>query len=119
LVRVAVVVELCVSVVGWYGHEGVRCAFWHRCSSLASRASVQAASACCYWPRTASMEDWLVFRMGVATIRILIWNVTCMLHAEYRILLYVSCLMLIGIQTPAISLFLLTSHASLNSRLLV
>ena len=65
------------------------------------------------------MKDWLVFRMGVATIRILIWNVTCMLHAEYRILLYVYCLILIGIQTPAISLFLLTSHASLNSRLLV
>ena len=63
------------------------------------------------------MKDWLVFRMGVATIRILIWNVTCMLHAEYRILLYVYCLILIGIQTPAISLFLLTSHASLNSRL--
>ena len=45
LVGVAVVVELCVSVVGWYGHEGVRCAFWHRYSSLASRASAQAASA--------------------------------------------------------------------------
>jgi hypothetical protein len=28
------------------------------------------------------MKDWLVFRMGVATIRILIWNVTCMLYAE-------------------------------------
>ena len=31
------------------------------------------------------MEDWLVFWMGVATIRILIWNVTCMLHAEYEV----------------------------------
>jgi hypothetical protein len=29
------------------------------------------------------MLDWLVFWMGVATIRILIRNVTCMLHAEY------------------------------------
>jgi hypothetical protein len=36
-----------------------------------------------------------------------------------RFLLYVYCLIFIGIQTPAISLFLLTSHASLNSRLLV
>jgi hypothetical protein len=31
------------------------------------------------------MKDWLVFRMSVATIRILIWNVTCMLYAEYEV----------------------------------
>ena len=31
------------------------------------------------------MADWLVFWMGVATIRILIWNVKCTLLSEYEV----------------------------------
>ena len=31
------------------------------------------------------MKDRLVFWMGVATIRILIWNVTCILFSEYEV----------------------------------
>ena len=73
LVGVAVVVELCVIVHGSNEHE---CALpWHLdlfCSRLASGKSPKSASAWYYLPKTASVLGWLVFRMGVATIRILI-----------------------------------------------
>ena len=75
LVGVAVVVELCVSIVGCAMSMKVwRCAFWNRCNSRASRANAQSASVWYYWPRIASMLGWLVFRirMGVPTTRNLI-----------------------------------------------
>ena len=73
LVGVAVVVELCVSMLGWHEHEGAQmCILASLQYSWASRASAQSASAWYYWPRSASMLDWLVFGIDVATIRILI-----------------------------------------------
>ena len=65
----------------------LRCAFWHLVVVVLRPGRVHKRlqrDAIGYWPRTASMEDWLVFWMGVATIRILIWNVTRMLYSEYE-----------------------------------